>query len=109
MENRTSCQTAQVIHLSDYTSLFSPSERQAVYDALEANGIADIEHRFADGSRMNFFAFTIEDGARTLVVGKDRGEFYLANMRTGALWALSRDLGVVLDAMPADGGFKTVG
>jgi hypothetical protein len=91
---------ASVVQMRDFTSRFSPEERKSVATTLNDRGCMEIVHIVTNEGNADVFIFTVQHGGPMHVIGKGKGEFFLALLRSGEVLEASKGLTEFLEHLP---------
>ena len=89
-----------VVQMRDFTSRFSPEERKSVATTLDDRGCLEIVHIVTNEGNADVFIFTVQHGGPMYAIGKGKGEFFLALLRSGEVLEASKKLTEFLEHLP---------
>ncbi len=88
------------VEMRDFTSRFSPGERKTVTTTLNERGFSGVLHTVTNEGNADVFLFTVQQDGPMFAVGKGKGKFFLALLRTGEVLGTGRGLTEVLEQLP---------
>ncbi len=88
------------MEMRDFTSRFSPSERETIATTLNEHGFSDVLHISTNEGDADVFLFTVQQDGPMFAVGKGRGEYFLSLLRSGEVLGTSRGPTEVLERLP---------
>ncbi len=88
------------VEMRDYTSRFSRGQRKTVATTLNERGFSEVLHIVTNEGDADVFLYTVQQDGPMFAVGKGKGKFFLALLRTGEVLGTGRGLTEVLEQLP---------
>ena len=86
--------------MRDFTSRFLPEERKLIATTLNERGFIDVLHIVTNEGNADVFLFTVQHDGPVFTIGKGKGRFFLALLRSGEVLETGQGLTEVLEQLP---------